>query len=124
MSYFPEDIPYMTKEELEANGIAPFIFDGTNDIELTNKQVIEILNSQRPKPCFKTINKAYDKAIEALKLNQKSKPFTDSEQRIFLLAMEKEKKICKKIDDESDGIINLFGFCLSIERKVMNALWQ
>lgn len=40
-----------------------------NDCELTNEMAIELLNSQRPKECFKILNKAYDMAIEALQMD-------------------------------------------------------
>ncbi len=56
---------YISKKELKANGIGVLL--GAKEIELTNEQVIEILDSQRPKPYYKTINMAYDKAIETLK---------------------------------------------------------
>ena len=50
---------------------------------------------------------------------------TDKEQRIFLSAMSREYKICKKADKEYYGIdnINLVGVCREIERKVKKALW-
>ena len=40
-----------------------------NDCELTNEMAIELLNSQRPKKCFKILNKAYDMAIEVLQMD-------------------------------------------------------
>lgn len=52
-------------------------------------------------------------------------PLTDMEQRIFLAAMGREYKICKKADEEYYGIdnVNLVKVCREIERKVKKALW-
>lgn len=52
-------------------------------------------------------------------------PLTDKEQRIFLAAMGRESKICKKADEEYYGIdnMNLVRVCKEIERKVKKALW-
>lgn len=53
-------------------------------------------------------------------------PLTDKEQRIFLAAMGREEKVCKKADEEYYGIdnINLVRVCREIERKVKKALWE
>lgn len=55
---------------------------------------------------------------------------TDEEQRLFLTAIGKEKKLCKNIEklwDElhlsSDDDIDLVKVCGEIERKVKKALW-
>ena len=58
--------------------------------------------------------------------------FTDIEQRIFLSAMYKEEKVCKKVDDEcrqyqeecADDAIILVDICHEIMRKVKGALWR
>ena len=52
-------------------------------------------------------------------------PLTDKEQRIFLAAMGREEKVCKKADEEYYGIdnMNLVRVCREIERKVKKALW-
>ena len=52
-------------------------------------------------------------------------PLTDKEQRIFLAAMCREEKVCKKADEEYYGIdnMNLVRVCREIERKVKKALW-
>ena len=53
---------------------------------------------------------------------------TDKEQRIFLAAMGREEKVCKKVDDEcrncrepyEDSLVRV---CKEIRRKVKGALW-
>ena len=52
-------------------------------------------------------------------------PLTDKEQRIFLVAMEKEKNLCKQVDYEcrkpyEDSLVRS---CYEIIRKVKGALW-
>ena len=55
-------------------------------------------------------------------------PLTDKEQRIFLAAMSKEEKVCKKVDDEfrycrepyEDSLVRI---CHEIMRKVKATLW-
>lgn len=49
-------------------------------------------------------------------------PLTDSEKRLFLAAMEREKQICKSIDNEFDED-ELVPACNGIVRKVKMALW-
>ena len=54
-------------------------------------------------------------------------PLTDSEQRIFLSAISREEKVCKKLDDEKvkDGQCKLLMPVVhSIERKVKKVLWR
>ena len=53
---------------------------------------------------------------------------TDAEQRIFLKAIEREEKVCKKVDEEwgsgdEECEINLVHVCHEIIRKVKGALW-
>lgn len=55
-------------------------------------------------------------------------PLTDSEKRIFLAAMGREKKICERIDEECRDIsgqydIRLVKVCDEIIRKIKGALW-
>ena len=57
-------------------------------------------------------------------------PLTDPEQRVFLSAISKEKKLCQNIEklwDElhlsSDDDVDLVKVCDEIERKVKKALW-
>lgn len=45
----------------------------------------------------------------------------DTEHRIFLSAMSREEKICKRLDDFEDSGIKLFPICKSIQRKVDRA---
>lgn len=53
---------------------------------------------------------------------------TDKEQRIFLAAMERERKVCRQVDEEwrnlrepyEDSLVHV---CNEIERKVKGALW-
>ena len=53
-------------------------------------------------------------------------PLTDKEQRIFLAAMEREKKVCEEIDRNyvrepyEDSLMQV---CREIIRKVKGALW-
>lgn len=73
----------------------------------------------------------YSMAIEALSCSEKpneSDLLTDKEQRIFLAAMGRERKVCKQMDDEwrdcrepyEDSLVWV---CNEIERKVKGALW-
>ena len=68
------------------------------------------------------IAEALDMAISALEIEL----LTDSEQRIFLKAMSREREVCQKVDDEySDDAskISLVKVCNSIERKVKK-IWE
>ena len=52
-------------------------------------------------------------------------PLTDTEQRIFLAAMNREKKVCKQVDEkfreaDEDSLVKT---CHEIVRKVKGALW-
>lgn len=55
-------------------------------------------------------------------------PLTDKEQRIFLAAMGREEKVCKKVDEEfrdycepyEDSLVSV---CREITRKVKGVLW-
>lgn len=50
--------------------------------------------------------------------------FTDTEQRLFLCAMARERKICVKEDENYPYGIKLAQVCDSIERKVKHShLW-
>ena len=79
----------------------------------------------------------HDMAFEALSRAQRNveflpsaqrERFTDAEQRIFLKAIEREEKVCKKVDEEwvscdEECEINLVHVCHEIIRKVKGALW-
>lgn len=57
----------------------------------------------------------------------KIEPLTDKEQRIFLAAIERERKICKEVDDHythEPYEVLLTEVCGEIERKVKKALWS
>ena len=47
---------------------------------------------------------------------------TDEEQRIFLVAMSRELKICRE-ENHHPGDVDLVAICNNIERKVKNALF-
>lgn len=53
-------------------------------------------------------------------------PLTDKEQRIFLAAMERERKVCKEVDDQyvhEPYEVLLTKVCDEIKRKVKRVLW-
>ena len=50
-------------------------------------------------------------------------PLTDTEQRIFLKAIERERDICRATDKAMPGEVNLERVCNSIERKVKSLLF-
>lgn len=67
-------------------------------------------------------NEALDKAIKALEIEL----LTDTEQRIFLKAIQREREVCQKVDDEysdDDSRVSLVKICNSIERKVKK-IWE
>ena len=67
-------------------------------------------------------NEAIDLAIKALEIEL----LTDTEQRIFLKAINREREVCKKVDDEysdDDSKVLLVKVCNSIERKVKK-IWE
>ena len=64
----------------------------------------------------------YDMGIKALEIEL----LTDKEQRIFLKAINREREVCQKVDDEyadDDSKISLVKVCNSIERKVKK-IWE
>ena len=78
------------------------------------------------------VRKAKDKS-EAHRMmvqlpSAQSEQLTDTEQRIFLKAIEREEKVCKQVDEEwgsgdEECEINLVHVCHEIIRKVKAALW-
>lgn len=61
-------------------------------------------------------------AIKALEIEL----LTDKEQRIFLKAINREREVCRKVDDEysdNDSRVSLVKVCNSIERKVKK-IWE
>lgn len=56
----------------------------------------------------------------------KIEPLTDKEQRIFLAAMGRERKVCKEVDDQyvhEPYEVLLTKVCDEIKRKVKKVLW-
>ena len=67
-------------------------------------------------------NEALDLAIKALEIEL----LTDTEQRIFLSAMRREREVCRAVDETHcniDSEIKLVKVCNSIERKVKK-IWE
>ena len=65
---------------------------------------------------------AINLAIKALEIEL----LTDTEQRIFLKAISREREVCQKADDEysdDDSKVSLVKVCNSIERKVKK-IWE
>lgn len=72
----------------------------------------------------------YHNAIDAIRElpSAQPEPLTNREQRIFLSAMDREKKVCEQVDDEwrdcrepyDDSLVKT---CHEITRKVRGALW-
>lgn len=46
----------------------------------------------------------------------------DTEHRLFLSAMQREKKVCEQFDNSGDSGIKLLPICRNIERKVDKAI--
>lgn len=71
----------------------------------------------------------YADCIQTLKElpSAQPEPLTDKEQRIFLAAMGRERKVCKEVDDQythEPYEVLLTKVCSEIERKVKKALWS
>lgn len=69
-----------------------------------------------------TAREALDLAIKTLGIEL----LTDAEQRIFLKAIQREREVCQKVDDEysdNDSRVSLVKVCNSIERKVKK-IWE
>lgn len=97
---------------------------------MTNEKALEILKSieilsfrdKKRKYFMRDVWKAQKVAIEALEIEL----LTDTEQRIFLKAINREREVCQKVDDEysdNDSKISLVKVCNSIERKVKK-IWE
>jgi transcriptional regulator CtsR len=88
---------------------------------MTNEEVIEVLKNDI-EICTIQQKQACDIAIKALEIEL----LTDTEQRIFLKAMSREREVCQKVDDEyMDEVskVSLVEICNSIERKVKK-IWE
>ena len=93
---------------------------------MTNEEAREILKRvEIAKPIkfedYADMREALDMAIKALEIEL----LTDTEQRIFLIAMSRERKVCKTIDEEyvTDSNVSLVKVCDSIKRKVKK-IWE
>ena len=49
---------------------------------------------------------------------KESRYFTDDEYRILLMALDRERRVCEKVDKECEGDKNLTMIMDSIERKI------
>ena len=85
---------------------------------MTKEEAIAALNTFRRLAKSERGKKALDMAIKTLE----TKPLTDTEQRIFLAAMGREKNVCKEVCTDSDGV-DLVAVVHSIKRKVKTTLW-
>ncbi len=68
------------------------------------------------------------RSIEAIRQlpSAQQEPLTDKEQRIFLAAMARERKVCKEVDDQyvhEPYEVSLTKVCDEIKRKVKKVLW-
>ena len=77
------------------------------------------------------VDELYDMPAELstnlAEVGTKIEPLTDKEQRIFLAAIERERKVCKEVDDQythEPYEVLLTKVCSEIERKVKKALWS
>lgn len=97
---------------------------------MTNTEAIELLRTvevcsfkdKSKRYLFKDVTDAFDLAIKALEIEL----LTDKEQRIFLKAINREREVCRKVDDEysdNDSKVSLVKVCNSIERKVKK-IWE
>ena len=92
---------------------------------MTNEEAKEVLKEQ-----IDRYGQEYDaEGIEALNMAIKAleiELLTDTEQRIFLKAINREREVCQKVDDEyadDDSKVSLVKVCNSIERKVKK-IWE
>ena len=95
---------------------------------MTNEEAIEVLKINYPKKCYIFFCEALDMAIEALSQSKKE-ILTDTEKRIFLSAMGRERRVCEQLEKESahipaDRKIPLIPIVDEIERKVKTVLWR
>ena len=81
-------------------------------------EVVKMLNH-----CFYADEEVLDAVKVTLNELSSLKPLTDKEQRIFLKAMSRERKVCREVDEQCEGDISLVKVCDEIERKVKGALW-
>ena len=93
------------------------------DEGITDEEAIKIIKQFRDRQGnSRDDNEAFDKAIKALEIEL----LTDTEQRIFLKAIRREREVCQKVDDEysdNDSKVSLVEVCDSIERKEKK-IWE
>lgn len=90
--------------------------------EMTNEDAIRRLKNIDIRNALQEDYDALDMAIDALGIEL----LTDTEQRIFLSAIRREREVCQKIDDEypdNDSKVSLVKVCDSIVRKVKK-IWE
>ena len=88
---------------------------------MTNEEAINVLKNDI-EICTIQQEEACKLAIKALEIEL----LTDKEQRIFLKAINREREVCQKVDDEysdNDSKVSLVRVCNSIERKVKK-IWE
>ena len=86
------------------------------------KNGIDSTDWENPNEELAKIIEANTMAIKALEIEL----LTDTEQRIFLKAINREREVCQKVDDEysdDDSKVSLVRVCNSIERKVKK-IWE
>lgn len=104
---------FPTEEEF-AKGVAEMALDEYEYKGKTLRQWIEIIS-------------ATELGTNLAEVGAKIEPLTDKEQRIFLAAMGRERKVCKEVDNQythEPYEILLTKVCSEIERKVKKALWS
>ena len=93
---------------------------------INEQDVFDIIDDLRDRMTVE----GYWSMVERVKALPFAQPeqLTDKEQRIFLAAMGREEKVCKRVDDEcrncrepyEDSLVRV---CKEIRRKVKGALW-
>lgn len=89
--------------------------------EMTIEEAIDVLKNDI-EICTIQQEQACELAIKALEIEL----LTDKEQRIFLKAINREREVGQKVDDEysdNDSKVSLVRVCNSIERKVKK-IWE
>ena len=94
-----------------------------SDMSIDQKYKMELLGM------ISAIGFAHEKehGTNLAEVGTKIEPLTDKEQRIFLAAMGRERKVCKEVDDQythEPYEVLLTKVCSEIERKVKKALWS
>lgn len=94
------------------------------DDMISRQAVIDFIIESDPEWCVNPIRPIFDYITSMPSVQPEQ--LTDSEKRIFLSAMGKEKRYCRKIDEEykNSHKNSLVRICREIERKVKGALWN